>query len=56
MICVRGEHMATKELSKIVIVDDEMLIRQGIKHYINWEQEGFMIVGEASNGQKKPWS
>ncbi|MCM3117321.1 response regulator transcription factor [Neobacillus sp. MER 74] len=29
-----------------------MLIRQGIKHYINWEQEGFMIVGEASNGQE----
>src|SRR3954471_14313925 len=29
-----------------------MLIRQGIKHYINWEQEGFLIVGEASNGQE----
>src|SRR4051794_2715242 len=29
-----------------------MLIRQGIKHYINWEQEGFMIVGEASNGRE----
>nr|WP_283248488.1 response regulator transcription factor [Bacillus sp. FJAT-49711] len=33
-----------------MIVDDEVLIRQGIKHYINWEQEGFTIVGEASNG------
>lgn len=44
--------MATKELCKIIIVDDEILIRQGIKHYINWEQEGFQIVGEASNGKE----
>jgi two-component system, response regulator YesN len=40
------------ELCKVLIVDDEILIRQGIKHYINWEQEGFQIVGEASNGQE----
>jgi two-component system response regulator YesN len=33
-------------------VDDETLIRQGIKHYLNWEQEGFQIVGEASNGKE----
>lgn len=44
--------MATKELCKIMIVDDEVLIRQGIKHYINWEQEGFQIVGEAANGKE----
>ncbi|WP_010677662.1 response regulator transcription factor [Bacillus timonensis] len=44
--------MATKELIKIVIVDDEILIRQGIKHYLNWEQEGYQIVGEASNGKE----
>jgi two-component system response regulator YesN len=35
-----------------MIVDDETLIRQGIKHYFNWEEEGFKIVGEASNGQE----
>lgn len=35
---------------KVLIVDDEILIRQGIKHFMNWEQEGFLIVGEASNG------
>jgi two-component system response regulator YesN len=40
------------ELCRILIVDDETLIRQGIMHYINWEQEGFLIVGEASNGQE----
>jgi two-component system response regulator YesN len=37
---------------RIIIVDDEQLIRQGIKHYVEWEQEGFQIVGEASNGQE----
>ena len=39
-------------LCKILIVDDEILIRQGIKHYMNWEQEGFSIVGEAANGRE----
>ncbi|UOQ44215.1 response regulator transcription factor [Halobacillus salinarum] len=37
-------------LYKVLIVDDEMLIRQGIINYIDWEQEGFEIAGEASNG------
>ncbi|OIJ17674.1 DNA-binding response regulator [Anaerobacillus alkalilacustris] len=40
------------ELCRVLIVDDELLIRQGIKHYINWEEEGFQIVGEASNGKE----
>ncbi|OIK14646.1 response regulator transcription factor [Bacillus sp. MUM 13] len=44
--------MAEQELCRTLIVDDEILIRQGIKHYINWEQEGFIICGEASNGQE----
>lgn len=44
--------MAAGELCRVIIADDEILIRQGIKHYINWEQEGFQIVGEASNGQE----
>lgn len=39
-----------KTIYNIMIVDDEMLVRQGIKHLLNWEQEGFVIVGEASNG------
>jgi two-component system response regulator YesN len=37
---------------KVLIVDDELLIRQGIKHSIDWEQEGFQIIGEASNGKE----
>ncbi|AYB42863.1 response regulator transcription factor [Paenibacillus lautus] len=39
-----------KPVFKIMIVDDEMLVRQGIKHLLDWEQEGYRIVGEASNG------
>ncbi|GGG11225.1 response regulator transcription factor [Paenibacillus abyssi] len=44
--------MTSKELCRVLIVDDEILIRQGIKHYLNWKQEGFQIVGEASNGKE----
>ncbi len=39
-------------LYRVLVVDDEMLIRQGIINYINWEKEGFQIVGEASNGDE----
>jgi hypothetical protein len=39
--------LAIGDLCRVLIVDDEILIRQGIKHYINWEQEGFLIAGEA---------
>jgi two-component system, response regulator YesN len=41
-----------KEFYKVLIVDDEMLIRQGIINYIEWESEGYKIIGEASNGEE----
>lgn len=44
--------MTALNYCKVLIVDDEQLIRQGIKHFMNWEQEGFQIVGEASNGSE----
>ncbi len=37
---------------KVLIVDDEFIMRQGLKYIINWENEGYEIVGEASNGQE----
>lgn len=37
---------------RILIVEDEYLTRQGVKHLIHWEQEGFQVVGEASNGEE----
>lgn len=47
---IRDGEKKMGSLIKVLIVDDEMLIRQGILHYVNWEKEGFDIVGEASNG------
>lgn len=35
----------------VMIVDDEMLVRLGLKSMIDWEELGFEIVGEAGNGQ-----
>ncbi len=40
------------DLCKVLIVDDEYLVRQGIKHLLNWESEGFQMVGEAGNGKE----
>ena len=38
------------DLYKILIVDDEEEIREGIIRKINWENYGFTIVGSAQNG------
>lgn len=35
---------------KVMLVDDEVIIRQGLKKIINWQSVGFEIAGEASNG------
>lgn len=40
------------EYCKVLIVDDEFIMRQGMKHMLEWEKQGFQIVGEASNGQE----
>jgi len=40
------------EYCKILVVDDEFIMRQGIKHMVDWEQEGFQVIGQASNGQE----
>jgi two-component system, response regulator YesN len=42
----------SNDICKVLIVDDEVLIRQGIKYCMNWEQEGIRIVGEATNGRE----
>ncbi|UQZ35525.1 DNA-binding response regulator [Paenibacillus sp. PK3_47] len=39
-------------LCRILVVDDEMLVRQGIIHLLDWEGEGFHIAGEATNGRE----
>ncbi len=41
----------TEKLQKILIVDDELAIRQGLKNFIEWEKEGFTIVADVGNGK-----
>ncbi|WP_297566821.1 response regulator [uncultured Faecalibaculum sp.] len=36
----------------VLIVDDEYLIRQGVEFMIDWEKEGFTIIGKAANGRE----
>jgi two-component system response regulator YesN len=36
----------------ILIVDDEFLVRLGLKTTIDWEANGYQVVGEASNGKE----
>ena len=36
---------------KVFLVEDEVVMRNGIKNNIPWEQEGFEFVGEASDGE-----
>lgn len=37
---------------KLMIVDDELLMRIGLRSMLEWESYGFQIVGEASNGKE----
>ena len=32
------------------IADDELIIRQGLRCILDWEELGFQIIGEAANG------
>ncbi len=36
---------------KVFLVEDEIVIRDGIKNKIHWEEEGFIIVGDESDGE-----
>ena len=36
---------------KVFLVEDEVIIRNGIKNNIPWEKEGFEFAGEASDGE-----
>ncbi len=55
-VCVTKEKMEKEEIMesscKIMIVDDEFIMRQGIRFMMRWEEEGYEIVGEASNGKE----
>ena len=34
---------------KVFLVEDEIVMREGIKKNIEWEKEGFTFAGEASD-------
>jgi len=40
------------ELIKVVLIDDETLVKVGLKSLANWEKFGFEIVAEGSNGEE----
>lgn len=37
---------------KVLIVDDEPFVREGLKLIIDWQQYGFVVCEEASNGEE----
>ena len=37
---------------KVVLVDDEIYARQGLKQFTDWRKHGFDIVAEAANGEE----
>ena len=37
---------------KLLIVDDEPIVRIGIRDAIDWNAHGIRVTGECSNGQK----
>ena len=39
-------------LYKVIIVDDDRIIRRGLKSVIPWKENGFTVVGEAGDGEE----
>jgi two-component system response regulator YesN len=37
---------------RIMVIDDEFIMRQGIRFMMRWEEEGYEIAGEATNGKE----
>ena len=42
----------TETMLKIFLAEDEIVMREGIRNNIAWQEEGFEFVGEASDGGK----
>ena len=37
---------------RVVLVDDEIMIREGFKKLFNWEEHDCQVVGEAADGME----
>jgi two-component system response regulator YesN len=44
--------MGDRPLKKIMIVDDEFIVRVGIRSIVNWEEHGYVMAAEAADGQE----
>jgi two-component system response regulator YesN len=39
-------------MKKIMIVDDEVIVRIGIRSIVNWEEHGYTVSADASSGEE----
>lgn len=39
-------------MKRVLIVDDELLVRMGFRSILDWESCGFIVVGDAENGEE----
>ncbi|OCT15266.1 hypothetical protein A8709_14300 [Paenibacillus pectinilyticus] len=44
--------MSGTSLYKVIIAEDEMLVRIGIKHTLEWKKYGMHVVADVANGQE----
>ena len=49
---LRNGGRGMREYCRILVVEDEFIMRQGIKHLADWESKGFQVVGEACDGKQ----
>ena len=53
-LCVKNLAIISggRKVKKVLIVDDEKIIREGLKYLIDWENYGFSVVAMASKGKE----
>ncbi|MBQ3727018.1 MAG: response regulator, partial [Selenomonadaceae bacterium] len=39
-------------MKRVLIADDDFLVRTYLKQMISWEEQGFYIIGDAKNGRE----
>lgn len=47
-----SESLDEEGLFRVLIVDDEEIVRNGLRNIIDWKKNGFTICGEAGNGEE----
>ena len=39
-------------MKKVLLVDDDAVLRIGMKTLVDWQQHGYILIGEASDGDQ----